>query len=183
MKDAADLKELGDACVRSFYYDYSTGVVRWKPREVRVYQDNGWNKKYANQPAGCLSLGYLSASIRCCGKPRSVRVHRVAWLLHYGSWPKGTIDHINHDRIDNRIENLRDVPILINCQNKGIGITNKSGYVGVSWYSSRSRWVASYLMGGHQVYVGLFDCRHKAGAAVKAARNSAGFHENHGNKP
>jgi len=43
--------------------------------------------------------------------------HRIAWALHYGSWPVQYVDHINRDRTDNRIANLRDVSCKINQQN------------------------------------------------------------------
>jgi hypothetical protein len=44
--------------------------------------------------------------------------HRVAWALHYNKWPQHTIDHINRDGTDNRLENIRDVPQCVNNSNK-----------------------------------------------------------------
>ena len=46
--------------------------------------------------------------------------HRLAWFYVHGKWPKGWIDHINHDRLDNRIENLRDAtPSQSACNRRG----------------------------------------------------------------
>lgn len=45
-------------------------------------------------------------------------VHRVVWYLHKGHWPTHHIDHINQDRLDNRIENLRDVTRSVNLRNQ-----------------------------------------------------------------
>ncbi len=53
--------------------------------------------------------------IRMEGK--SYLAHRLAWLFHYGKYPKGEIDHINRVRNDNRILNLRDVSHFDNMQN------------------------------------------------------------------
>jgi len=55
-------------------------------------------------------LGYRVTRI----KNKTYRIHRLVWLWHHNSWPKQTIDHINHVRDDNRIENLRDVSHMIN---------------------------------------------------------------------
>lgn len=58
--------------------------------------------------------GYSQTSVD--GKTYST--HRLIWMFHNGEWPRGTVDHINHNRLDNRIENLRDVTIKQNCNNK-----------------------------------------------------------------
>jgi hypothetical protein len=48
------------------------------------------------------------------------RAHRAIWALHFGDWPQQTLDHINRDRADNRIENLRDVSHQENQRNRSI---------------------------------------------------------------
>ena len=66
--------------------------------------------------------GYVDKSsggyIRFYHRGQLYMAHRVAWALHYGNWPEYTIDHINRDPSDNRIENLRDVPQFVNNTNK-----------------------------------------------------------------
>jgi hypothetical protein len=77
------------------------------------------------------SDGYVS--IRLAGK--HYLAHRVAWLMYYGAWPEGIIDHINRDKSDNRINNLRDVDGTINVLNQATrddrnlprGIDKKNG--------------------------------------------------------
>lgn len=49
--------------------------------------------------------------------------HRLVWLLHKGVWPTGQLDHINGDRSDNRIENLREAS---NGQNRANSKVNKN---------------------------------------------------------
>ena len=88
----------------------------------------------------CPTSGVFTRSITVCNKARKgdkisgkttkgyirVRIkrteyyaHRLAWLYVYGEWPKDQIDHINRDKSDNRITNLRDVTCSENNRNKG----------------------------------------------------------------
>lgn len=71
--------------------------------------------------------GYLILKI--LGKQH--KAHRMAWLYHYGSMPDGNIDHINGDRLDNRISNLRVVSQAENCKNVTIKENINTGYKGV----------------------------------------------------
>lgn len=57
--------------------------------------------------------GYLIIKV----KGKQFKAHRIVWFLHYGKFPLYEIDHINRNKLDNRIENLRDVPHLINLKN------------------------------------------------------------------
>ena len=58
--------------------------------------------------------------------------HRLIWVYVHGYWPTGEIDHINRNRLDNRIENIRDVDRVENARNTGTRIDNKTGVPGVS---------------------------------------------------
>lgn len=64
--------------------------------------------------AGGTKNGYII--VRIFG--RNFPAHRIAWLLLYGYWPKGVIDHINRCRSDNRALNLRDVTPAENARNR-----------------------------------------------------------------
>ena len=81
--------------------------------------------------------GYRQVSIR----GRLLLAHRVIWFMHHGKWPVHMIDHINGERDDNRIENLRDVPQVVNIAARGI--RNCSGFKGVypegRWFHARIR--------------------------------------------
>ena len=89
-------------------YDYDRGILLWKSRpELSAW----WNEKFADQPVALeIKKGYAHITIR----DKQYRVHRVIWLWHYGEWPKHTIDHINLNKLDNRIENMRDVTATVN---------------------------------------------------------------------
>jgi len=84
---------------------------------------------------------------------RKVLAHRLAWLLTYGDWPVGDIDHINHDRSDNRLENLRELTRSQNLFNR------KNPFSGISWDKSRNKLAAS---AGRGVNLGRFHCIGKA---------------------
>lgn len=127
-------------------FDYSNGKLFWRVRPASHFSSVGraniWNAKYAGTEAGSLhKSGYLHVSFD--GKKQ--KLHRLIWEYHNGSQPEGVIDHINGDKTDNRIENLRDVSQQTNCQNmkarnnaivSGVYLRNHHGCE--SWYASIS---------------------------------------------
>jgi citrate synthase len=72
--------------------------------------------------------GYLILKI----KGKQYKAHRMAWLYVYGTLPKFNIDHINRIRLDNRIENLRDVSQSDNVKNTTRTINKDTGVIGIS---------------------------------------------------
>ena len=83
--------------------------------------------------------------------------HRLAWLYHYGYLPTKQIDHINGDRSDNRITNLREATPAENSQNKGKNKTNTSGYTGVSLDKVSGKLRAQIQKDGKKIFLGLFN--------------------------
>lgn len=78
-----------------------------------------------------------------------ILAHRVAWAMHYGSWPVGEVDHRNGVRSDNRIDNLRDVTQSVNQQNlRKAKSHNSTGYLGVSFHKASLRYHARIRVGG-----------------------------------
>ncbi|MCK1783382.1 HNH endonuclease [Pseudomonas sp. TNT11] len=106
------------------------------------------------------------------------RVHRVIWLITFGEWPKGQIDHINGIRDDNRIENLRDVTVQGNQRNQHIRTDNSSGVPGVRL--ENGKWRVRIKIDGKYICVGRFQNFDSAVAARKDAEAIYGFHPNHG---
>lgn len=101
--------------------------------------------------------------------------HRLAWLYVYGSWPANTIDHINGQRSDNRIANLRDVTGGVNAQNqRRPRADNRSGYLGVSLHSD-GKWQARIKVGNTYKSLGLHATKEKARDAYINAKRE--FHQ------
>lgn len=120
-----------------------------------------------------------SACSRHCAGYQSVRLgkknylaHRVAWLIVYGRWPAHQIDHINGDRADNRLANLRECTNAQNCQNVRSHRDGTSRFVGVSLNNhSKSRpWQAQICVNGRQRNLGYFATEEDALAARIAAK-------------
>ena len=91
------------------------------------------------------------------------KVHRVAWLITTGSWPVHFIDHINRNRADNRIANLREATPTENQFNKD------SPYRGVSYRKSRNAYIARITVGGVRRYLGYFKNMSDAERAYRQA--------------
>lgn len=99
---------------------------------------------------------FWSGYIRAVILGQAYFAHRLAWLYVYGEWPKGEIDHINGDKTDNRICNLRDTTVSVNQQNqKKAHSDNSTGYLGVT--KMGNRWRAMITVSGNVIRLGMFD--------------------------
>jgi hypothetical protein len=119
----------------------------------------------AGRTAGAVCQGYLR--IKVDGK--LFAAHRLAWLFVYGVWPAQELDHIDCDRANNRIANLRLASSSQNKANTAPKRTNTSGYKGVRFHSQRRRWNARITVAGQQVSLGMFDDAEEAHLAYVAA--------------
>lgn len=149
-------QELINLINERFTYEPDTGLFRHKISSKR---------KRAGTIAGSLdSQGYTILTLQVNGKPKLYKAHRVSWLIHNGKWPDNEIDHINRDRSDNRISNLRDVAHRDNMNNMD-QVDSAKGY-----YKSGNKYKAQIRMNGKQVYLGRFDNEEKAKQAYIEAR-------------
>jgi hypothetical protein len=161
-------------------YDPETGVLTWKSRPVDMFNGDvricgTWNTRYAGKPAlnAIDKNGYRTGSI-LGGRAKA---HRIAWKMSSGEDPNGDIDHINGNREDNRLINLRDASQCENQRNAGVRFDNKSGRVGV-WRHSNGSFHA-YACGK---YIGRADTIEGATTMREEAEARIGFHANHGNR-
>lgn len=130
---------------------------------------------------GCIagtphSCGYW----RICLLGKNYLAHRLAWLYMTGEFPKYQMDHINHDRNDNRFSNICEATNQTNHMNRPMQKNNKSGFVGVYFSNTYNKWVAELKLFGKKKYLGKYDCLEDAVTARKKGNIKYGFHENHG---
>lgn len=99
-------------------------------KEHFCYKDGVLSRNDRKNANGSLDKdGYLIVKV----KGKRYRAHRIVWLLHYGVFPDGEIDHINRDKTDNRIENLRLSNRTEQNRNKDFSINNETGAIGVHY--------------------------------------------------
>lgn len=143
---------------RYLSYDASTGVLTWIAGRRR------------GRPAGYLTVnGYIHVGL--CR--RLYLGHRLAWLYVHGEWPPAQIDHVDGDRANNRLSNLRLALPRQNSWNYRKPITNKSGMKGAC-ENRPGRWIAQIKANGKKYYLGTFDSAAAAHAAYCEA--AARFH-------
>ena len=95
--------------------------------------------------------GYIT--VKLLGK--TYQAHRIAWLITHGEWPI-TIDHINRQKTDNRLVNLRNATQQQNMCNVPRKRTNTSGVRGVSWQSQSGKWQVEVKSDGKRYYLGSY---------------------------
>ncbi len=128
--------------LKGISYCPSTGVVSKYGKPVKAVNSNGYR-----------TVRVGSKTIKC---------HRIAWYLTYGFWPK-QIDHINRDKTDNRLINLRACTRSTNSLNRKTNSNNTSGVMGVSYCKSRNNWLVQYrskTIGRYPTYQQAVEVRH-----------------------
>ena len=167
-------------------YDPETGKFYWKFRDEKWFRSSRlktakqhatwWNSRFGGREAlsAINGTGYRTGAILKV----SVKAHRVAWAIMTGEWPTEEIDHIDHDRANNRWKNLRPVSYSSNRKNMKLYATNRSGVPGAIW--RRERWEVTISVLGRRIYIGRFRSLAEALEARTQAQIRHGFHENHG---
>jgi hypothetical protein len=152
---------------RLLSYDPETGIISWiVPRNgVRLSKIAGHerNKLAAN------ANGYIRIMVNW----KSYYAHRLAWLIYYWDWPEGQIDHIDGDRRNNKISNLRDVSPAQNAQNNRKANSNReltSSHLGVSFHKKTGKWLAAIKANGKLFPLGYFDDEQLAANAYMEAK-------------
>lgn len=142
-------------------YDISTGVFTWRRHHN--------SRARAGARAGTVYRnGYRVIGI----DGRYFGEHRLAWLWVHGRIPEGQIDHINGDRADNRIANLRDVNASVNAQNQRRAHSDKRScrLIGATWDKWSGRWKAQIITNGKTVFARYFKSAEEAHAAYVEAK-------------
>lgn len=143
------------------HYDPLSGKFFRKKKNTR------WTRVGEEAGGLCQTHGYIFVHVVGYG---GFRGHRLAWKMHYGTEPPREIDHINRNRADNRISNLRAATREENTLNKSLYASNKSGYRGVCYKPANKKWVAQITRRNQRIYLGLFSTPEEASEAYNAAR-------------
>lgn len=148
-----------------FDYDLMSGIVTWRERPIDHFDSYRtyaiWNSRFVHSTVGSKQKdNYLHAKIN----KSQYKLHRLIWVWWYGTEPL-IIDHIDRNRINNRIINLRSVTPLQNTHNSKIRSTNTSGYKGVTAHGHK--WRATTYYNGEKIGLGSHDTPEKADQAIK----------------
>lgn len=154
-------------------YDPGTGVLTWKPRSQKWFSYPNfhihWNSRWAGKVAGTKNKrGYLVMNVL----NRIMTAHRLAWMIHYGEIPGQAIDHINGDKTDNRLENLRSISQEKNTQNRRLSAKGKDLPLGVFPVlgSKKGKVFARIIAGKKRFYLGTFSTPEEAHKAYLKAK-------------
>ena len=141
-------------------FEYRDGYLYWKG----VSHPN--KQHMLDKPAGSIhKTGYRHITWR--GKVQ--KAHRLIFMLHHGFMPQ-EIDHINGDRADNRIENLRSVTRSQNQYNKRPQ-RNVSGYRGVTWHKKTGKWLVRVGLNNKNKSLGYYDDLELAALVAEEGRS------------
>lgn len=162
------------ALLAILHYEPETGIFTWKTRRTisnKIHEGNMAGSVYS------IEKPYIRITIENV----NYSAHRLAWFYVYGVWPKGQIDHINGDKSDNKIINLREASNSQNNQNKKVRKDSSTGIKGVSFDKRKNKYRAAIKVDGAQISLGSFKTPEEAHAAYcRAAEQHFGEFANFG---
>jgi hypothetical protein len=150
--DAAQLRE-------QVAYDPETGEFRWLTNR---------GKK--------IKAGAIAGGRHPCGQWQirfgadSFQAHRLAWLYVHGEWPPALIDHINGNRLDNRLANLRAADHRLNAENRRVACRPGDRLIGASFDRASGRYIAQIGHAGKNMHLGRFSTKEEAHDVYIAAK-------------
>lgn len=161
-------------------FEYRDGSLYWKVKRTR----HGGIANIGDRAGSLMQIGYIGINSKLVHNPtRPEMAHRIIWVMHHGAIPeKMNIDHIDGNRLNNRIENLRCVSHQDNMRNVRMWRHNTSGINGVRKSPhTKDRWLARILnKSGKEMHLGTFKSEADAIHARQIAEILMGYHQNHG---
>lgn len=164
-------------------YEHETGKLFWRERDADMFKNNNanstksWNTMYGGKEAGTIcGKGYRSVAIFA----KLYIGHRIAWAISTGAWPNDQIDHIDGNKLNNTLCNLRVVSSQINHLNARMNSRNTSGHAGVYLNKRSSMWCAQMKFKGRTYHLGSSKNINDVIALRQAEEKRLGFTERHG---
>lgn len=136
---------------------YKNGVLFWKKNQKPITNI---------EPTGYIRVGF---------NKKQYKVHRLIFLMHHGYLPE-FLDHIDGNKLNNKIENLRPASKLQNNQNRMLQKNNKSGAKGVAWCKATNKWRVQINVNKEKKYFGVYKDLELAELVAIEARNK--YHNN-----
>lgn len=160
-----DLNIISQELVKAlFEYDCTSGIFIRK-------LTTGTKAKIGSVAGVVNESGYIEIAVN----GHKYRAHRLAWLYCFGEFPEQQLDHIDNNRSNNSLDNLREASNLENSYNKGISSLNTTGYKGVSIDKRSNRYRAYITVDGKQKSLGYYATAPEAAAAyIEAAQTLHG---------
>jgi hypothetical protein len=152
--------QLEEFLLENLRYDKKSSNLFWKKQSNRGMYRN------LTKPLGRLSTsGYKVFSFKFKKKSITLSVHRVIWFLNHGVWPVEEIDHIDNNKVNNKIDNLREVSSSENKHAREARADNQLKVKGVYFHPRDKRFYA-YCK---KKYLGCFKSLEEAQAAYSIA--------------
>ena len=149
--------------------EYKDGKLFWKVKRRG-------SVKFGDEAGSISNHGYRQVSIN----NKLYLQHRLIWIMH-GNDPEDCLDHIDGDKLNNRIENLRVATVSQNAMNRKRYSNNTSGIKGVNWDKNRSRWQGRVEIKSKLYTTSYFKDKEECAKAVRELRAKLhGDFANHG---
>lgn len=138
-------------------FEYRDGQLFWKER--------GIGRRFEKPVGTKNSKGYFQVEI----KGVTYKIHRLIWVMH-GNDPVPILDHVDGNRGNNKIQNLRPATSSQNCMNRKHDNKNAAGATGVFWYKALQKWQVRIWANNKSYHGGYFDCPKEAAKVAASMR-------------
>lgn len=145
--------------ILNFLFEYKDGELYWK------------FSLSSKSPKGSIAGSIKQDKYRRIGlNKKPYLAHRLIFMMFHGYFPQ-VVDHIDGNKLNNRIENLRAANLSENQHNRKMSKTNTSGYKNVTWNKRKSKWLVNVRVHSMDFHIGYFDDVELADLAAQEARD------------
>jgi len=134
-------------------------ITQERVKELLCYKDGSlfWRVRRGKMRAGSMAgtrhnRGYLQVAV----DNKLYLAHRIVFLYHFGYIPENEVDHIDRNRLNNKIENLREASRSCNSRNSTQQSRTSAGVKGITWYKPTQKWQARITVHGTLKCLGYY---------------------------